>query len=203
MEPAVPPAPAPEAVLIMVDRGRYRRLGGVAPGAVLDMDVTALLEELRRDRNYAEELKGEVPNRCTVTVAASASEAKPTNAEVEASRELEGAITLGRLAAGTPAAAGGGPYYLYVRVHLPTRAGARAGGGGEAAHREYAVTVRAPTPPHPPSSSSSSSSFHDAAAQRARTLTRHTHALACTRASPPRVPTPRRDACRRRGHASR
>ena len=145
MEPAVPPAPAPEAVLIMVDRGRYRRLGGVAPGAVLDMDVTALLEELQRDRIFATALTGVMLDRCAVTVAASASKKAPSTAEVDASCELLGAVTLGELAAEMPA--GGGPYYLYVRVHLPTRAGARAGGGGEAAHREYAVSARAPTPP--------------------------------------------------------
>jgi len=139
------PAPAPAAVLIMVEGGQYRELAGVATDAVLEMRVTALLNALQQDGIFAKALAGVMLDRCTVTVATSASEEAPSAAEEAASRALKGAVTLGRLAAGTLAAdelapaaaaavAGGRPYYLYVRVcpQAPHRnVGAGGGGGGE------------------------------------------------------------------------
>ena len=55
------PAPAPEALLIMVDGGQYRELASA--DAVLRMGVTKLLKALRRDGDFAEQLKGVVLTR--------------------------------------------------------------------------------------------------------------------------------------------
>ena len=139
--PAAVAAPVPAAaVLVMVDGGQYRRLG-VATDAVLRMDVTELLDALRRDRDFSKALAGVRLDRCAVTVAASASEEAPSAAEEAARRALQGVVTLRRLGAGVMAAderakaaavAGGDPYYLYVRVSLPPpQSGAGGGGGGE------------------------------------------------------------------------
>jgi hypothetical protein len=68
-----------------------------------------------------------------VTVAASASKRTPSTAELAARCTLQGAVTLGELAADelakTAAVAGGDPYYIYVRVS--PQPGAGGGGGGE------------------------------------------------------------------------
>jgi hypothetical protein len=124
----------------MVDGGQYT----VVDRSALRMHRTELLKALAHG-DFAEQLAGVVLTQCTVTVAASASEEAPSAAEEAASRALKGAVTLGRLAAGTLAAdelapaaaaavAGGRPYYLYVRVcpQAPHRnVGAGGGGGGE------------------------------------------------------------------------
>ena len=119
----------------MVDGGQYRRLG-VATDAVLRMDVTELLDALRRDRDFAQALAGARLDQCAVTVAASASKRVPSAAELAARCALQGAVTLGELAAEelatTAAVVGGDPYYLYVRVSpQASLAGAGGGGGGE------------------------------------------------------------------------
>ena len=123
MQPAPQPAPvaagAPAtAVLVMVDGGRYT----VVDPLVLGMHRTDLLRALQQDGIFAKALAGVMLDRCIVTVAASASEEEPSDAEVAASRELKGAATLSRLAAvmlasdehsAAAAAAGDKPFYLY------------------------------------------------------------------------------------------
>lgn len=92
-------------------------------------------------------------NKCTVTVAASASKMAPSAAEEAARRDLLGAVTLSELAAGVLAAdkrapaagaAASEPYYLYVRVS-PQQApqpGAGHGGGGALSMSEWAPPSR-------------------------------------------------------------
>ena len=134
--PAAVAAPVPAAaVLVRVDGGHYRRLG-VTTDAVLRMDVTELLDALRRDRDFAKALAGVRLDQCAVTVAASASKRVPSAAELAARCTLQGAVTLGELAAEElatmVAVTGDDPYYLYVRVSPPPpQSGAEGGGGGE------------------------------------------------------------------------
>jgi hypothetical protein len=135
--PAAVAAPVPAAaVLIMVDGGQYRELVSVATDAVLDMRVSALLNALQHDGIFATALAGVRLDQCAVTVAASASKRAPSAAELAARCALQGAVTLGELAAEElatmVAVTGDDPYYLYVRVSPPPpQSGAEGGGGGE------------------------------------------------------------------------
>lgn len=103
-----PPPSLLRAILVAVgEDGLYAPIQ--SPELILALCRSSLVRALSQDVQFQDELLGVTLNKCAVTVCASASETKPTKAEVAASRELEGAITLSRLAAGMPVAAGGGP----------------------------------------------------------------------------------------------
>jgi len=116
----------------MVDGGHYTVLD---THHALYMHRTALLKALQQDGIFTAALAGVMLDRCAVTVAASASKRTPSAAEVAAGCSLLGAVTLSELVAdefattAAAAAAGGWPYYLYVRV-APQALHAGAGGRG-------------------------------------------------------------------------
>ena len=112
-----PNTAAARAVLVKVgDVGRYSL---VAYDALMAMDAMSLLKALRRDEGFALDLAGVSLQRCTVEVCASESNRAPSADQAGAAIELEGAKTLGVLAAtALPGAS------LFVRVTLPASAAA-------------------------------------------------------------------------------
>ena len=172
----------------------------MATDAVLGMDVTELLKALQQDAAFATTMTGVVLDRCTVTVAASASEEAPSAAEAAARRHLRGAVTLRRLAAGVLAAdkrapaalaaAASEPYYLYVRVspQAPQPGGEQSLGELAGRCREVEVGEVGARP--------SRAHCRPPRAQRARACT---HATQPTSTTPP----PRRAATRAAAAAMR
>lgn len=112
-----PNTAAARAVLVKVgDAGRYSL---VTYDALMAMDAMSLLKALRRDEGFALDLAGVSLQRCIVEVCASASDEKPSPDEAKSAVPLEGAKTLGVLAAtALPLAS------LFVRVTLPASAAA-------------------------------------------------------------------------------
>ena len=106
------------AVLVKMgdDAGPFNLLKD--PG-VEDMDRMSLLKALRRDEGFASHLAGAALDMCTVLACTSASDEKPSADEAMTAVPLEGAKTLGALAAAAPPGAN-----LFVRVTLPGRAAA-------------------------------------------------------------------------------
>ena len=88
------------------------------PGA-LGLDGMSLLEALADTKGFAPDLAGVALQRCTVHVCTSASDERPSADEVKTAVPLEGAKTLGALAATAPPGAN-----LFVRVTLPGSAAA-------------------------------------------------------------------------------
>ena len=119
---AVPEARAPQpAVLVKAgDAGHYSL---VKLPDMMGMDRMALLEALAGTKGFSPKLAGVALHDCAVRVCASASNKAPSDQEVVAARELEGAETLGDLAAGM---AGN----QFIHVQLPALA---AAGGGKLA----------------------------------------------------------------------
>ena len=108
--------------LVKVGDGKYLTFDDGA-GVLMSMSSGALLEALAGTRAFEVELRDVPLSMCTVRVCASASNKAPSDQEVVAARELEGAETLGDLAAGM---AGN----QFIHVQLPALA---AAGGGKLA----------------------------------------------------------------------
>lgn len=113
-----PNTAAARAVLVKVGDGAGR-YSLVTHDALMAMDAMSLLKALRRDEGFALDLAGVSLQRCTVEVCASESNRAPSADQAGAAIELEGAKTLGVLAAtALPGAS------LFVRVTLPASAAA-------------------------------------------------------------------------------
>ena len=95
--------------LVKVGAGRYLTVDGVS----LSATSGSLLRALKRDEAFEVELRDVPLSNCTVRVCASASSKAPSADEAAAARALEGAETLGDVAAGL---VGGN---LFIRVELP------------------------------------------------------------------------------------
>jgi hypothetical protein len=135
------------AVLVKVGGGKYLV---VDRAGLVRMKSGALLKALEQDKAFATKLAGVALDECAVFVCASTSKKAPTAGEEAAARELEGAETLGDLAAGLAGASpGAGTPNLFVRVALPPRPGSTwtaVGEDGECAlaavHQPGATRVR-------------------------------------------------------------
>ena len=108
-------------VLVKVGDGKYLTFDGA--GVLMSMSSGTLLKALKHDEAFEVKLRDVALDDCTVRVCASASNKAPSDQEVVAARELEGAETLGDLAAGM---AGN----QFIHVQLPALA---AAGGGKLA----------------------------------------------------------------------
>jgi hypothetical protein len=139
-----PPA-ARSAVLVKVGSGLFSL--AKIPKAT-GMDRMSLLEALAESKAFAASLTGVALDKCAVRVCVSASKKAPTAAEEAAARELEGAETLGDLAAGLAGASpGAGATNLFVRVDLPPASVSGTGALDLSAERECTrAAVGAPYP---------------------------------------------------------
>ena len=108
-------------VLVKVGDGKHLSFDDAS---VMGMTSGALLKALKRDEAFEVELRDVALSKCTVRVCASVTKTAPSDLEAAAARGLEGAETLGDVAAGLVG-------NLFIHVQLPASMAAGAGAGGE------------------------------------------------------------------------
>ena len=107
----------------------------------------SLLKALKRDEGFKRSLQDEALDKCVVTVCASTSKKRTSEAETAKAMPLEGGETLGELASGMATTAAG--TNLFVRVALPGCSTATT--AGVAAQGESRSLMPAPGCPRCPS----------------------------------------------------
>ena len=108
-------------VLVTVGEGPW----SLVKADLFTLDRVSLLVALKHDEAFEVELRDVALSKCKVRVCASASKTAPSDQEAAAACELEGANTLGEVAAGLVG------NNLFIHVLLPASTAAGAGVSGE------------------------------------------------------------------------